>query len=219
MKKFHIVSVFPDSLDSYLNSSIIKKAVDKKKIKVFKYNPMEYLKPTSSGLKERIDDKPYGGGPGMVLKAEPFLKTLKKIIGKKKSYKIIYFSHRGEKFTTDYAKKLSVSKIKDLILVCGKYEGIDSRVSDIYKGEFVSIGDYVLTGGEIPALVLIDCVSRQIEGVLGNHSSLEETRISSSRFYTRPENLKWGKKTHSIPKVLKEGNHKLIDTWRKNKAG
>ncbi|MFM7088017.1 MAG: tRNA (guanosine(37)-N1)-methyltransferase TrmD, partial [Candidatus Paceibacterota bacterium] len=110
-------------------------------------------------------------------------------------------------------KKIS-KKYTDVILICGRYEGIDARVDKILKTKKFSIGDYVLTGGEIPALVLVDCVSRQIPGVLGKFDSLEEERVSSSEVYTRPEILKYKNKNYKVPKVLLSGNHKLIDEWK-----
>ena len=187
------------------------------------YNPKDWAEQsTNPALKKPIDDKPFGGGPGMVLRPEPFLKAIKKAISKKTTYKIIYFSPRGQKFNTEYAKKIAQKnqqqKVKDLILICGRYEGIDSRVEEIYQGEKLSVGDYVLTGGEIPAMILIDSISRQIEGVLGNFSSLEEERISAGKFYTRPEILKWPKRKgeeYKVPKVLLSGNHQKIKEWKK----
>lgn len=209
--------------DSYLGESILKKAIENKKIAVKFYNPRDFAKPSKNPeLLEAIDDKPFGGGVGMVLKAEFYLRAIEKALGKKKNTKIIYFSPRGEKFTTDYgksiAKKNEFGKIKDLILVSARYEGFDSRVEEIYKGDRVSIGDYVLTGGELPAMILIDSISRQIDGVLGNRESLEEERVSAGKFYTRPAVLKWKKKEYKIPDVLLSGNHKKIEEWKKENS-
>ena len=198
--------------DSYLQESILGRAIKHKKISVKFYNPMKYCKP-----KERVDGRPYGGGPGMVLRPEFFLKSFEKIkIKDKKKTKIIIFSPSGKKFTTEYAKK-SVQKYTDIIMISGRYEGIDARVQKILKAEEISIGDYVLTGGEIPAMVLIDSISRQVPGVLGKYDSLEEERVSSSEVYTRPEVLVHKGKNYKVPKVLLSGNHKLIDEW-KNKT-
>src|SRR3989339_2249761 len=166
--------------------------------------------------KKRVDDRPYGGGPGMVLRPELFLKAFSKIkIKDKKKTKIILFSPSGKKFNTAYAKKLVKQKYTDIILISGRYEGIDARMQKILKAEEISIGDYVLTGGELPAMVLIDSISRQIPGVLGKYESLEEERVSSSEVYTRPEVLKYKNKNYKVPKVLLSGNHKLIDEWKK----
>lgn len=203
--------------DSYLKESIIGRAIYYKKIKILFYNPMDFCEP-----KKRVDDRPYGGGPGMVLRPELFLKAFAKIkIKNKNKTKIILFSPSGKKFDTAYAKKLLKQKYTDIILISGRYEGIDARVQKILKAEEISIGDYVLTGGELPAMVLIDSISRQIPGVLGKYESLEEERVSSSEVYTRPEVLKYtppgrGKKPkfYKVPKVLLSGNHAKIDEWK-----
>ncbi len=205
---FHIVTLFPESFDSYLNASILKRAISDKKIKIYFYNPMDFLKG-----KERADNKPYGGGPGMVMKAEPVIKAIQKAIGKKKDYKIIFFTPAGENFTNTSAKKY-VETTKNLIFVCGRYEGIDARVLDIFPCEKVSIGEYVLTGGELPAMIMIDAISRNIKGVLGDMDSVEENRISSSLVYTRPDVLKYKGKEYKVPDVLLSGHHKEIDKWR-----
>ena len=172
---------------------------------------MSFCKP-----KERVDGRPYGGGPGMVLRPEFFLKAFSKIkIKNKKKTKIILFSTSGKKFVTAYAKKLVKQKYTDIIMISGRYEGIDARVQKILKAEEISIGDYVLTGGELPAMILIDSISRQIPGVLGKYESLEEERVSTSEVYTRPEVLKYKNKNYKVPKVLLSGNHKKIEEWRK----
>lgn len=197
--------------DSYLKESIIGRAVKDKKIKILFYNPMDFCEP-----KKRVDARPYGGGPGMVLRPELFLRAFAKIkIKNKNKTKIILFSPSGKKFTTQYAKQ-AVKKYTDIILISGRYEGIDARVQKILKAQELSIGDYVLTGGELPAMVLIDSISRQILGVLGQYESLEEERVSSSEVYTRPEVLKWKNKNYKVPKVLLSGNHKKIEEWKKD---
>jgi tRNA (guanine37-N1)-methyltransferase len=226
--RFHVITIFPDIFDSYLNESIIGRAIKNKLISVKFYNPRDYIKGNKSNYKP-VDDKPYGGGPGMVMRPEPILKavesalfriserfSLSKII-------IINFIPKAEKFTTGFAKKVS-KKYTDVILICGRYEGIDARVDKILKTKKISVGDYVLTGGEIPAMILIDCVARQIKGVLGKYESLEEERVSASEVYTRPEILKYTppnreKKTqnYKVPKVLLSGNHKKIKEWKKSK--
>lgn len=205
---FHIVSIFPDSFESYLNASILKRAISNKKIKVSFYNPIDFLK-----NKERIDDKPYGGGPGMVMRVEPVAKAIQKAIGAKKDYKIIFFTPSGEKFTNVKAKEYTETT-KHLIFVSGRYEGIDARILEMFPCEKVSIGDYVLTGGELPAMIMIDAISRNIPGVLGDLDSVEENRISSPLTYTRPDVLKYKGKNYEVPKVLLNGNHKEIEKWR-----
>ena len=170
--------------DSYLKESILGRAIQAKKISIKFYNPMDFCEP-----KKRVDDRPYGGGPGMVLRSEPFLKALEAALRKLKvksvKLKVINFSPSGKKFTTSYAKE-SAHKYTDLIFICGRYEGLDARVEKIIKNwklkiENLSIGDYVLTGGELPAMVLIDSISRQTPGVLGKYESLEEfPRVKST---------------------------------------
>lgn len=205
---FHIVTLFPDSFSSYFSASILKRAIVDKKIKISFYNPIDFLKD-----KERVDDRPYGGGPGMVMRAEPVAKAIQKAIGKKTDYKIIFFTPSGEKFTNSKAKEY-VETTKNIIFVSGRYEGIDARVLEIFPCEKVSIGEYVLTGGELPAMIMIDAISRNIKGVLGDLDSVEENRISSPLVYTRPESLKFKTKTYKVPDVLLSGHHKEIDKWR-----
>jgi tRNA (guanine37-N1)-methyltransferase len=234
--KFHIITLFPESFDSYLNESILARAKKNKLIKVDFYNPRKFVKPNKTQIKNanpylRIDDKPYGGGPGMIIMAEPILKTLTFIKNKinknkknlekeisksaKKSskIKIIHFSPFGKKLNNSYATNL-VNKYDHLIIICGRYEGIDARVKKIFKGDEISVGDYVLTGGELPAMILIDVVSRHIEGVLGNFQSIEENRCSSREFYTRPEILNFNNKKYKVPKILLSGHHAKITKWR-----
>lgn len=207
---FHVITLFPNSLDSYISESIIGRAIEGGRIKVKTYNPRDFTKDKY----KRIDQKPYGGGPGMVMQAIPVIKAIEKAKGKKKKVKIIFFTPSGREFDTKHAKE-TAKKYKDVILVCGRYEGIDARIKKIFKMDDVSIGNYTLTGGELPALVLIDCISRQIPGVLGEYTSLEEERIASGDVYTRPEEITYKKKKYKVPKVLLSGNHKNIDEWRK----
>lgn len=229
--KFHIITLFPGAFDSYLNESIISRAIEDKKIKVEFYNPRDY----SNDKWKRVDQKPYAGGPGMVIQALPVAKAIEaaiKKINKSRSVKktksktksgselrsatrIIFFSPSGKQFDTGYAKNVS-KKFTDVILVSGRYEGIDARVKKIFKMEEVSVGPFVLTGGELPAMIVLDCVSRQVEGVLGNFNSLEESRVASSDVYTRPEVFEYKKKKYRVPKVLLSGDHKKIEEWKKN---
>ncbi|HEY0908086.1 MAG TPA: tRNA (guanosine(37)-N1)-methyltransferase TrmD [Candidatus Paceibacterota bacterium] len=213
---FHIVTLFPGAFDSYFGESIIKRAIEDKKIRVKFYNPRDF----SDDKWDRVDQKPYGGGPGMVIQALPVAKAIekaKKACGKggKESAKIVFFSPSGKSFDTAYAKAVVAKKYKHVIFVCGRYEGIDARVKKMFKMEDVSVGPFVLTGGELPAMIMIDSISRQIEGVLGNFDSREEERVSSPDSYTRPEVVEFKKKKYRVPKVLLSGNHKLIDEWRK----
>lgn len=216
---FHIITIFPDIFSSYLGESILGRAIENKKVSIKFYNPRDFLPKTENNYKP-VDERPYGGGPGMVMKAEPILKAVAKSLSKikdKKKVLIINFIPSAEKFTTEFAKKAS-TKYTDIILICGRYEGIDARVDKILKTKQLSIGDYVLTGGELPAMIVIDCMARQIPGVLGKFESLEEERVSSSEVYTRPEVLKWplkGKsKNYKVPPVLLSGDHKKIEEWK-----
>ena len=211
---FHIITLFPKAFDSYLNESIIARAIKDKKIKVSFYNLRDY----SDDKWRRVDQKPYAGGPGMVIQALPTVKAIEKALAKikknsKAKTKIIFLSPAGKQFTTDYAKNVS-KKYTDIILVCGRYEGIDARVKKIFKMEDISVGPFVSTGGELPAMVVLDCISRQIKGVLGNFDSLEESRVSSSDVYTRPEVFEYKKKKYRVPKVLLSGDHKKIESWK-----
>ena len=223
--KFHVVTLFPETFDSYLNESIIGRAIREKKISVTFYDPRK-LAPAS--LKKKwpdgnvtvyADGKPFGGGPGMVLRAEPYIKAIEKALAaikrrKNAKVKIVFFSPGGTMFDTPYAKN-AVTKYTDIVFVCGRYEGIDARIKKIFKMEDVSIGNYVLTGGELPAMLCIDCMARQIPGVLGNFDSREEERVSSHDVYTRPEVLEHKGKKYKVPPVLLSGNPKLIDAWKK----
>jgi tRNA (guanine37-N1)-methyltransferase len=212
---FHIISLFPQALDSYINESIISRAIEDKKISISFYNPRDY----ADDKWKRVDQKPYAGGPGMVIQALPVAKAidavLKKLARKKKKVvtKIIFLTPAGKQFDTVYAKK-TAQKYTDIIIVCGRYEGIDARVKKIFKIEEISVGPFVLTGGELPALIMIDCISRQVEGVLGNFSSLEESRTASKDTYTRPEVFEYKGKKYRVPKVLLSGDHKKIEDWK-----
>ena len=225
--RFHVITLFPEMFDSYLHESILGRAVKEKKISVSFVNPRKfvtgkYKKVWPDGnVSLQVDDRPYAGGPGMVMRAEPIIAAVESVvkkISKKKNTKVltINFVPSAEKFTTILAKNFS-KKYTDIIMICGRYEGIDSRVDAILKTKEISIGDYVLTGGEIPAMVLIDSISRQVQGVLGNFDSREEERVSSSVIYTRPEVLIHNKKKYKVPQVLLSGDHKKIEEWKKGK--
>jgi tRNA (guanine37-N1)-methyltransferase len=215
---FHIITLFPGAFDSYLNESIIGRSIEDKKLKVLFYNPRDF----SKDKWKRIDQKPYSGGPGMVIQALPVAKAIEKSISnikkrKNSKIKIIFLSPGGKQFDTAYAKSTS-KKFTDIIIVCGRYEGIDSRIKKIFKMEDVSVGPFVLTGGELPAMILIDSIARQVKGVLGNFDSLEENRVASHDVYTRPEVLEYKKKKYKVPKVLLSGNHAKIEAWKKTRS-
>lgn len=223
---FHVITLFPEVCEAYTNASILGRAqkTEKgkgakhkgKKIDVTYYN----LRDFSKDKHKKVDDRPYGGGPGMVMYAEPILRAWEKAVGKKRNsarIKTLIMAPRGKVFTTEMAKELA-DNYDHVVLISGRYEGIDSRVKEILDADEVSVGDYVLTGGELPALTIIDSVSRQVPGVLGTFESLEEERISSGEMYTRPEVLIYKKKKYQVPEVLLGGNHKEIEKWREAKS-
>lgn len=156
----------------------------------------------------------------MVIQAEPVIKAVEAAIKKIKSkkYKIIFLSPSGKQFTNEYAKK-TAKTYKDIIIISGRYEGIDARVKKVFKMEDVSVGPFVLTGGELPAMLMVDVISRQVPGILGNFDSLEESRTASPDVYTRPESFTYKGKKYSVPKVLLSGNHAKIEEWRRKKKG
>ena len=207
---FTFISLFPEIIRSALNESITKRAIEKSLISIETINPRDYLK-----TKERIDDKVYGGGPGMLLKSEPLMKAIDYATSKfdRSESKIIYLSPKGKPFTQKIAESLASER--NIIFICGRYEGVDQRIIDHYVDDEISIGDYVLSGGELPALVVFDAIARNIEGVLGDDASLEQESFSGGLLeypqYTRPEKMKLG----DVPKELLSGNHAVIEQWRK----
>ena len=218
---FHIITLFPESFSSYLGESILKRAIEDKKIKVEFYNPRDFGPKAKKGKKlsyadRRVDDKPYGGGPGMVIEAEPVMRAVEsvKLKVKSKKVKIIWLTPNGKQFDTAYAKK-TAEKFEHVIIICGRYEGIDARVKKVFKVEEISVGPFVLTGGELPAMIMIDCISRQIKGVLGNFDSREEERVASSDVYTRPEVIEYKGKKYRVPKILLSGHRAKIEEWKK----
>ena len=217
MIQFDIITIFPHFFDSFLNESIIRRAQKQKLIKVRVFNLRDYT--VASDRHRTVDDKPYGGGRGMVLKLEPMYKAVS-ALSKGRKAKAVLFSPRGKKFNQGMAFKYS--KLKRIILICGRYEGIDERVAKYLADEQLSIGDYVMMGGEVAAMAVMESVARLIPGVLG-HSELLGERIekNSKGFtefpqYTRPEifNPKKGM-SWKVPKELLKGNHKKIEDWRK----
>jgi tRNA (guanine37-N1)-methyltransferase len=210
---FHIITLFPKAFDSYLGESILKRAIEDKKIKVKFYNPRDFA---DNNKNARVDRPPFGGGPGMVIQALPVIKAIAKAKGKKKKIKIIFLAPGGKQFTNEYAKKVA-SDYTDIVIVSGRYEGIDSRVKKVFKMEEISVGPFVLTGGELPAMLIIDVVSRQVKGVLGDFDSLEERRISSHEVYTRPEVFEYRGKKYRAPKVLLSGHQAKIEEWKREK--
>ncbi|MDD5552214.1 MAG: tRNA (guanosine(37)-N1)-methyltransferase TrmD [Candidatus Pacebacteria bacterium] len=211
---FHIITIFPEIFDSYFKEGILRRAQQKKKIKIKIYN----LRDFTDDKRKTVDDRPFGGGPGMVLKIDPIQKTINKIKkSAKKKTRIILLSAKGKKLDQKKAKFLT--KYKDVILICGRYEGVDERVAKYIANEEISIGDYILSGGELGAMVIIEAVSRLIPGVLGNKESIEDKReVKGYPVYTRPEKIKIDKKERSVPKILLSGDHKKIEKWRSKQA-
>ena len=207
---FHVVTLFPEVIEAYTGASILGRAQKGKLLKVKTYQ----LRDTAGNKWGKVDERPYGGGPGMVLRAEPVIKAVGKITKGKKA-KVLITSAGGKPLSNAYAKALA--KHKDVVIVCGRYEGIDARAKKALKAEEVSVGSYILTGGEVPALAIIDATARQLKGVLGKFESLEEGRVASHDVYTRPEILKIKGKSYRVPKVLLSGHHANIDAQRQKK--
>ncbi len=215
---FHIITLFPETIEPYLKSSIVGRALKRGLVKIKYYNPVDF----TTDKHRKVDDRPYGGGPGMVLQLEPLIRTVqaaRKIIDRQKS-KIVLFSPSGKQFTNASVNRLAKSN-SHLILICGRYEGIDERIKKVLRGqklgvEELSIGPYVLTGGELPAMVLVDATCRHLKGVLGKEESLEEKRLGIGvPVYTRPEIFSYRNKKYKVPQVLLTGDHAKIEAWRK----
>ena len=231
--RFDIITIFPKIFNSYFSESILKRAQKNKLINIKIHNLRDYTKDKH----RTVDDTPYGGGAGMVLKIEPIWRCVQSLsskfkvpsprlirLGRKSSKsRIILFSAKGKKYTQKDARRLA--KYNNLILICGRYEGVDERVAKYIADEEISIGDYVLTGGEIPAMILVDSITRLIPGVLGNPKSLDEESFTQKiqnpkskiqnlileyAQYTKPEKYKNWK----VPPILLSGNHEKIKKWR-----
>lgn len=205
--RFDILTLFPEMVEGILATSIIGRARDAGYIEFAAHDIRDF----SDDKHHRVDDTPYGGGAGMVMKAEPVYQCIRSIDRSEKS-RVVYMSPKGRVLTQSKARELA--ELDQLIILCGHYEGIDQRVIDECVDEEISIGDYVLTGGELPACVLVDCVSRMIDGVLAEQSCYEDESIYAGLLeyphYTRPS--EW----HGVevPEVLTGGNHAAIDEWR-----
>jgi len=219
MIKIDILTLFPEMFDGPFSESIIKRAKEKNLVRINLHNLREW----AEDKHKTVDDRPYGGGPGMILRVDIIDKALKSLITNHQSLttKIILLDAGGQKFTQK--KALSLSKLDRIILICGHYEGIDHRVHEHLVDETISIGNYVLTGGEIPAMVITDTVTRLVPGVIKEESLIEESFSDSLKIenlklkinkeypqYTRPENYNDWK----VPEVLLSGNHKDIINWK-----
>jgi tRNA (guanine37-N1)-methyltransferase len=209
--KFDILTIFPHIFESYLKESIIKRALKNNLIEINIHDIREF----SKDKHKKVDDMPFGGGAGMVMTPQPLYDCIKHV---KKTNKgpVIFFTPQGKKWTQPKAEK--TTKQKEIILLCGRYEGIDQRIRELLIDEEISIGDYVLTGGELPAMIVVDSISRLIPRVLGKEESHLEDSFSKKLdrkkeypHYTRPAKFK----NIEVPKVLLSGNHKEIEKWRK----
>lgn len=210
---FYIMTLFPDMIMQGLTTSITGRAMQKKLIQIEAINIRDY----TTEKHGQVDDYPYGGGAGMVMQAEPIYRTWKAItdrIGKKP--RVVYMTPQGSVFRQGMAQEFA--KEEDLIILCGHYEGVDERILDLIVTDQVSIGDYVLTGGELPAMVMVDCISRLVPGVLNNQESAEFESFHENLLeypqYTRPEEFMGMR----VPEVLLSGHHARIDAWRQEQS-
>ncbi|NNM59913.1 MAG: tRNA (guanosine(37)-N1)-methyltransferase TrmD [Legionellales bacterium] len=208
-----IITIFPELFDA-LHYGVLGRAISRELIKINHFNPRDY----TADKYHRVDDRPYGGGPGMVMMAEPLaacIQDAKKKTGE--NAQVIYLSPQGKLFSQDVAQEMAIQQTS-LILLCGRYEGIDERIIQHFIDQEWSIGDFILSGGEFAALVVIDAISRLVKGVLGREESAEQDSFSQGLLdhphYTRPEQFCG----YSVPAVLLSGNHAEILTWRKQEA-
>jgi len=218
MRQFDIITIFPEILDSYFNESLFKRGQKNKLVKIKTYD----LRQWTTDKHQTVDDRPYGGGVGLVFKSEPIAKALQKIRDSKLEIRnrVILTAANGKRFDQKVAKRLS--KYDQLIFVCPRYEGVDARVEKMVD-EKISIGDYVLTGGELAAAVIIDAVSRYIPDFVGKEESVKNDSFYQAGYlehpqYTRPEVIKYQGKNLRVPKVLLSGNHAEIESWRQKKS-
>ena len=216
MLRFHLITLFPEACEAYLDSSILGRARKEKRIAVHYANPRDF----ANNRWGKVDERPYGGGPGMVMRAMPFVQAIEKAVKRRKKPVTVWFSPSGPEFTNRDADKLRA--YTDVVIVCGRYEGIDERAKKMARilgpVKTFSVGKAVYTGGEIPALAVVDAITRRIPGVLGKDESVEERRISSPEVYTRPDAIVYKKKTYRVPSILQTGDHARIDAWRAAKA-
>jgi tRNA (guanine37-N1)-methyltransferase len=212
--QFNIITIFPEILKSYYNESIIGRALNNKIINIKYHN----LRDFSNDKHKSVDDTPYGGGPGMVLKAEPLIKAIKSIKGRKKA-RVIMLDPKGKIYNQKTALRLS--KLKNIIFVNGYYEGIDARV-DKFVNEKISMGKFVLSNSELATAIIIDSTTRLLKGALGNKESLTSESFENNSLeypqYTKPEEIKVGNKKYKAPKILLSGNHAKIKEWREKNS-
>ncbi len=210
---FYVMTLFPEMINDGLNHSIISRAVENNLINVEAIDIRDF----TPSKHKKVDDYPYGGGAGLVMQAEPIYNTYMSIKDKlSENTKVVYMSPKGRVFNQEIAQELS--KEKDLVILCGHYEGVDQRIIDEIVTDEISIGDYILTGGELSAMVIIDSVSRLLPSVLGKAESFEDESFSDGLLeypqYTRPQNFLG----REVPEILLSGNHGKIKEWRLQKS-
>lgn len=205
--KFDIITIFPEIFSGFVGESLISKAIQKRLISIRTH----YLRDWTTDRHQTVDGKAYGGGPGLVMKVEPIAKAIK-AVKKGKKARVILFSPRGKQFDQTMAKRLA--KYNQLVFICGRYEGVDERVADHIADEVISVGPYVLNGGEVAAMAVIEAVSRLIPGFM--HDADSATKDDHAQ-YTKPEIIEIAGKKRRVPKVLLSGNHAKIAEWRENK--
>jgi tRNA (guanine37-N1)-methyltransferase len=207
-----IITIFPGMFGPIVQESILKRAQEKKKASIRVHD----LRAFATDRHRSVDDRPFGGGPGMVMMPEPLFKAVRALRGKSKKARVVLMCPQGEVFTQACAKRLA--RQKHLIIICGHYEGVDERVRECLADEEISIGDFVLTGGELPAMVVVDALVRLIPGVLGDKNSLNcesfEGNLLEHPQYTRPAQYEG----HKVPAVLLSGDHAKIARWRIQQA-
>ena len=210
---FHVLTLFPEMIEAGMHTSITGRAMDKGLLSLHTVNIRDYAEEKRKG---RVDDYPYGGGAGMVMQAEPVWRAIMAVRQERPKARVLYMDPQGKVFNQEMARELAAEE--DLIFLCGHYEGIDERVLEEAVTDHVSIGDYVLTGGELPAMVMMDTISRLVPGVLSNEDSAVSESFEESLLeypqYTRPE--EWhGKK---VPQILLSGHHANVDIWRRQQS-
>jgi len=213
MMKIDIISAVPELLSSPLNTSILKRAQDKKKVKIEIHNLRDY----AFNKHKQIDDKPFGGGAGMVLKPEPFFECIEKLKSERNFDHIIFTTPKGKLFDQRYANRLSLAK--NVLIIAGHYKEIDDRVREYFATDEISIGNYVLTGGELPALIIADAIVRLIPGVLNDSEaalddSFQDGEVVEAPYYTRPAEYRGMK----VPEILLSGNDKEIKKWKQEQS-
>lgn len=211
MLNFEVITLFPDMFSAIKDEGVVARGIKKSLLSINTYQ----LRDFSENKYKNVDDKPYGGGAGMVMQVKPIRRCIQQIKQSNPNTQVIYLSPQGEKLTHQLAQSLSV--LESITLLCGRYEGVDERVIEHDIDREVSIGDYVTSGGELPAMVLIDALSRQLPGVLGNQDSLHDSftqGLLDYPHYTRPESIDG----QVVPAVLLSGHQANIDIWRKTRA-